>query len=190
MGPFLILSPFAAFAALMLVAPATIALFAGALLAAITVGVDLWRGRSLKVLQIGAAILFAVLGCYIMLVDPRFGGGAVRSTLDAGLLAIVLIALAARLPFTIQYARENVDADTAARKEFVRANYLLTWVWVAALATMLAADLCAIYVPSLPLWTGIAAAFAARNGAMAFTQWYAARRRADAERATAQGKLA
>jgi hypothetical protein len=35
-----------------------------------------------------------------------------------------------------------------------------------------------IYVPSLPLWVGIAIAFAARNSAVYFTRWYPQYRRA------------
>jgi hypothetical protein len=35
-----------------------------------------------------------------------------------------------------------------------------------------------IYVPGLPLWSGLAIAFAARNTAIYFTKWYPEYRRA------------
>jgi hypothetical protein len=37
---------------------------------------------------------------------------------------------------------------------------------------MLAADMVAIYMPSMPLWICAAIAFAIRNSALYFTQWY------------------
>jgi hypothetical protein len=43
---------------------------------------------------------------------------------------------------------------------------------------MLLADSLMIYLPSLPLWIGLAIAFAARNGAVYFTRWYPKYRRA------------
>ena len=49
---------------------------------------------------------------------------------------------------------------------------------VALTAMMLVADILMIYAPSLPLWVGVAIAFAARNGAAYFTKWYPQYRRA------------
>jgi hypothetical protein len=43
---------------------------------------------------------------------------------------------------------------------------------------MLLANLLMIYVPGLPLWSGLAIAFAARNTAIYFTKWYPKYRRA------------
>jgi hypothetical protein len=39
------------------------------------------------------------------------------------------------------------------------------------------ANLLLIYIPGLPLWSGIAIAFAARNSALVFTKWYPEYRR-------------
>jgi hypothetical protein len=43
---------------------------------------------------------------------------------------------------------------------------------------MMAGNLAMIYVPGLPLWTGLAIAFAARNSALYFTRWYPEYRKA------------
>jgi hypothetical protein len=102
----------------------------------------------------------------------------VRLAVDVGVLAIVLVSLAIRLPFTLQYAREVVDAETLKLPGFMKANYIITWAWVGAFVLMLIADILMIYVPSLPLWIGFATAFAARNSAVAFTKWYPQYRRA------------
>ena len=75
---------------------------------------DAFRGRSIKMLGAGSVILFAALGVYLTLVDPSLSSSAVKLTVDAGVLAISLASLAIRQPFTLQYAREMVDAETAA----------------------------------------------------------------------------
>jgi hypothetical protein len=43
---------------------------------------------------------------------------------------------------------------------------------------MMIANVLMIYVPGLPLWSGLAIAFAARNSAIYFTKWYPAYRKA------------
>jgi hypothetical protein len=175
---FLILAPFGAFAMLMLVASPTISLFAAAAVALGIVAWDVLRGGSLKLLAAGSLVVFTALGCYLTLVDGNWSGVAVRIAVDAGVLTIALLSMAIRLPFTLQYAREAVDAETMNQPGFVTANYILTMVWTAAFVMMLVADILMIYVPGLPLWVGVAVAFAARNGAVYFTKWYPQYRRA------------
>jgi hypothetical protein len=43
---------------------------------------------------------------------------------------------------------------------------------------MVLANVLLIYLPGLPLWSGIAIAFAARNTAVYFTKWYPEYRKA------------
>ncbi|MBS0529932.1 MAG: hypothetical protein JSS22_11150, partial [Proteobacteria bacterium] len=97
---------------------------------------------------------------------------AVRLAVDGGTLAIALLSIAVGTPFTLQYAREAVDAETAKLPAFLTANYIITAAWAAAIVLMAAANLFAFYVPSLPLWIGIGIGFAARNAAVYFTRWY------------------
>jgi hypothetical protein len=175
---FLILVPFATFTALMLLTSATVSLFAGATVAAATIAYDLTRGGSLKMLAAGSLVLFSALGCYIAFVDSSWSSPAVRLAVDSGVLAIALTSIAIRFPFTLQYAREVVDAETMQLPGFMRANYIITWAWTAAFLLMLVANILMIYQPSLPLWVGVAIAFAARNSAAYFTKWYPKHRRA------------
>jgi hypothetical protein len=175
---FLLLAPFGAFAMLMLVTSAPVSLLAAATLCLGIVGYDVIRGGSVKMLAAGGVIVFGALGCYITLVDGNWSGIAVRLAVDSGFLAIALLSIAIRLPFTLQYARESVDHATTLLPGFMRANYIITWAWTGAMVLMLVADILVIYVPSLPLWVGIAIAFAARNSAMYFTRWYPQYRRA------------
>jgi hypothetical protein len=114
---FLILAPYAAFAALMLVTSAAASLFASAAICLMVMAYDAIRGRSVKMLGAGSVVLFAGVGTYITLVDSSLSSSAVNNAMI-------------------------------------------------------------IYVPGLPLWSGIAIAFAARNTAVYFTKWYPQYRRA------------
>jgi hypothetical protein len=175
---FLILAPFAAFALLMLVTSAAISLFAGAAIAAAITGYEVYRGRSIKMLAAGAVIMFSALGGYISLIDGDWSATEVRLAVDIGTLGIALASIAMRAPFTLQYAREAVDAETLKLPGFLRANYIITWAWTGAFVLMLFANLLMIHMPSLPFWVGLGIGFAARNSAVYFTKWYPAYRRA------------
>lgn len=98
-------------------------------------------------------------------------------SVDAGLLLVVLVSIAIRQPFTIQYAREQVAPDLWDKPEFIRVNYMITGAWASAFAVMVAADLLLLYAPRLPSITGIAATVAALFGAARFTSWYPKRGR-------------
>jgi hypothetical protein len=175
---FLILAPYGAFTALMLVTSAAVSLFASAAICLMVIAYDILRGCSVKMLGAGSVILFLALGGYLTLVDSSLSSSAVRLTVDAGVLAISLLSLAIRQPFTLQYAREVVDTETANCPGFIKSNYIITWAWALALLLMAVANVLTIYVPGLPLWSGLAIAFAARNTAVYFTKWYPQYRRA------------
>jgi hypothetical protein len=162
----------------MLVTSAAVSLFVSAAIGMMVMAHDAWRGRSIKVLGAGSVVLFAALGAYITLVDGGLSSSAVKLTVDIGVFAISLASLMIRKPFTLQYAREMVDAETAQLAGFLRANYIITWAWTGAFLLMMIANVLTIYVPGLPLWSGIVIAFAARNSAVYFTKWYPQHRRA------------
>ena len=176
---FLILAPFATFAALMMLTSIKITLAASALAAIGVLGWDAAKGRSTKALAAGALAIFATLLGYHLLSETAMSPTHVRLAVDGGVLAIALVSLAIRFPFTLQYAREAVEPEVRGTPRFMRTNYILTWVWSAAFVLMLAADVVSIYLPQLPLWTCAAIAFAARNSATFFTQWYPKRVRAE-----------
>jgi hypothetical protein len=169
---FLVLAPFAAFSLLVLVTSLPVTLFSSAAICLAVVAYDFARGRSVKMLGAGCAVLFALVGCYIILADPDLSVSAAKLAVDSGVLAISLASLAIRRPFTLQYAREVVDGKTAELPGFLTANYYITAAWSAAFLLMVIANVLLIYVPGLPLWSGLAIAFAARNSAVYFTKWY------------------
>lgn len=175
---FLILLPFGVFSALMLLTSAEMALFAAAATGLAVIAHDLVRGRQLKMLGAGSVALFLALGLYIALVDSSLTASAVKLAVDAGVLAISLTSIAIRRPFTLQYALEVVDTETAVLPGFIKANYIMTWAWAACMMLMMTGNIMMLYLPSLPLWAGIAIAFAARSTAVYFTKWYPEYRRA------------
>ena len=175
---FLILAPFGSFALLMLVTSAQVSLFAAAAICLAVIGVDIYRGRSIKTLGAGCVVVFAGLGAYVTLVDPTLSTSAVKLTTDIGVLAISLASLIVRKPFVLQYALEAVDAKTARLPGFMKATYIITWAWTGAFVLMIIGNVLTIYVPGLPLWSGLAVALAARNSAAYFTTWYPQYRKA------------
>ncbi len=188
MGLLLILAPFGVFAGLMLIATPVASLFAASAVAVGAVGYGLARGRSIKMLAAGSAVLFAAIGCYVTLRGARVSEHDIRLAVDLGVLGIALGSLALRTPFTLQYARELVAAEVVQRPAFMTVNYVLTWAWTGAFILMLIGDILMIYAPGLPLWVGVGIAFAARNCAVYFTKWYPAHRRA--KLAAQEGMLA
>jgi hypothetical protein len=178
MTVFLILAPYAAFSLLMLATSAAVSLFAAAALCLMVISHDIARGRSIKILGAGSMVLFAALGAYLTLIDSSLSSSAVKLTVDAGVFTISLTSIAFRFPFTLQYALEMVDPETAKLPGFTRANYVITSAWTGAFLLMMIANGLMICVPGLPLWSGLVIAFAARNSAAYFTKWYPAYRRA------------
>ena len=133
--------------------------------------------RALDVTAAGAALLFfaplflAIAG-YHLLARRELDPTTVRVIIDTGLLTIALGSVAIRKPFTMQFAREVVEPRLHGEPRFIRTNYVLSLVWSGAFILMLLADVASIYLPGTPLWVCAAIAFAARNSATYFTQWY------------------
>ena len=174
---FLILAPYGAFSALMLLTSATPSLLAATFVCAGTIAFDVWRGRSFKILAVGSAILFAAIAAYLNVVDPGVSNKAIRLTVDIGIFTISFGSMLLRYPFTTQYALESVPAEIAAMPGLMRANYIITSAWTAASLLMMLVNAAILYVPGLPIWLGLAVALAARNSAVFFTKWYSAQRR-------------
>ncbi|WP_257169047.1 hypothetical protein [Bradyrhizobium sp. SRS-191] len=174
---FLILAPYGVYAALMMVVSATLSLAVATALCLTVVALDIIKGRSVKILGLGSAIVFAAVAAYLQLIEPHMSASAVRLAVDCGIFALSLGSMLLRKPFTLQYAIEAVPPETAAIPGFLRANYVITGAWTASALLMIIGNLMTLYVPGLPYWTGLAIALAARNSALYFTRWYPEYRR-------------
>jgi hypothetical protein len=121
MGILLAFAPFIVFAIADRLIGQTEGLIAGAVVSAALLLRDfLSPNRAPKVLEIGTVILFGGLALYAVLGGPTWSIIGVRLRVDAGLLLIVLISIAIRRPFTLQYAREQVAQELWASPVFIR----------------------------------------------------------------------
>ena len=175
---FLILAPYGVFALLTLLISTAVSLFAGAAICLAVIAYDLAGGRSLKILGAGSVVVFSAVGGYVTLIDPHLSVSAVKFAVDTGIFLVTLISILIGRPFTLQYAIEVVDAETVKVPGFMKANYIITWAWTLSMLLMMAGNVALIYVPGLPLWSGLLIAFAARNSAIYFTRWYPEYRKA------------
>jgi hypothetical protein len=173
LGLLLAFAPFIAFAVFDRLTSSSLALWAGAATSALLLLRDVTsRGRKTKVLEVGTMLLFSGLAIYASALQPDWSIVSVRLRVDAGLLLIVLVTILIRRPFTLQYAREQAPREVWESSEFIRVNYVISAVWAAAFAAMVAADLLLVYRTDLPPRIGIIITILALVGAFKFTQWY------------------
>ncbi|MEJ1969274.1 MAG: hypothetical protein WDN03_11680 [Rhizomicrobium sp.] len=93
---------------------------------------------------------------------------------DGGLLAIVIASLLLHEPFTLQYAREQVSPEQWQTPLFLRTNYVVTGIWVAALALMTGADAAATLASAISVTAATAAGLVALAVALTFSLRYPA----------------
>ncbi len=139
--------------------------------------VDKVRGRTVKLFGVVDVIFFAGLVAVHYLLDES--GQEWMETWIGEIANITLFLIAAgsilaRVPFTIQYAREEVEQQYWDSPRFLRVNYVITGVW--ALAFLVAA-LAGFYGDAIlhdsdNLWTGWVIQVGVIVCALQFTEWY------------------
>jgi len=182
MGILLAFAPFLAFVVIERTVGVPAGLAAGAAVSALLLVRDLLNpDRRVKILEIGTFVLFGVLTVMALFSGASsWSIAAVRLCVDAGLLVIVLVSMALRQPFTLQYAREQVPPEQWRSPEFVFINFVITGVWAAAFGVMVLADLALLYMPALPRPVSIVVTVLALVAAVKFTGWYPTHRRQSA----------
>jgi hypothetical protein len=177
MGMLLAFAPFIAFAAADRLVGSIEGLLAGfAVSAALLLRDWISPNRSPKLLELGTTALFGVLALYTLLAHATWSIMGVRLAVDTGLFLIVIVSIAIRQPFTLQYAREQVPQALWSSREFLHTNDVISSVWALAFAVLIAADLVLLTMPGLPPRFGIIATVLALFGAFKFTGWYPNRR--------------
>ena len=173
MGLLLSFSPFIAFALLERAFGPVAGLAAGALVSAALVAREKWMlRRSPKLLELGSLALFAALALVAAFGHFESSVIGVRLVVDSGLLLIALLSLLLRRPFTLQYARERVTPEIAAKPGFFRSNVMITAAWTLAFAVMVLADMAMLHGTQAAHRIGMIATFGALLGAFKFTSWY------------------
>ncbi|MFI8520794.1 hypothetical protein ACIGEZ_23640 [Streptomyces sp. NPDC085481] len=146
------------------------------------------RGSSWKLLEVADAVFFALLA----VVGAVASDGTLRwletyagEVSNIALVVIAFGSMAFRMPFTLQYAREQVDPAYWHTPTFVRANYVITGVWGLAFLVAALAGAYGDLVLHNPdnIWTGWIIQILAIIAALRFTAWYPAVARARARRA-------
>jgi predicted transporter len=180
MGILLAFAPFIAFVVVERLVGVSAGLIAATVVSALLLVRSIVARQSIKVLELGSFVLFASLAVYATLLHPVWSVIAVRLRVDAGLLLIVLLSIAIRRPFTLQYAREKVPAELWQSAEFIRINYVITAVWALAFAVITAVEAAILYIPSISQKAGVWIAILVIYGAFRFTEEYPKRQQASA----------
>jgi hypothetical protein len=139
-----------------------------------------FRGSSPKMLEFADVVYFGVLAVVVAVASEgtrdwlELWGG---ETANIALLVIVLGSVLIRKPFTLQYAKEDTPREYWDTPEFMRVNYLISWVWVAAFAIEAASGFIgdAVLDNSNNIWTGWIIQTFPLIIAAQFTIWYPAR---------------
>ncbi len=151
---------------------------------------DWLRGNSVKVLAVVGVLSFAVFLAVVSAVSKPSQHWLETWFGELSNVIIVLIVAASmleRVPFTIQYAREEVDREHWQDEHFIRLNYQLTAAW--AVSFLFAAIVGfigdAVLHNNSNLWTGWILQIGAYLVAVEFSSWYP--RRMQAQIKSAEG---
>lgn len=178
MGLLLGFAPFIAFALVDRFVGSTQGLIAGAVVSALLIVRDLTIAkRAPRLLEIGTFVLFGGMAAYAWVAAPDWSLFGVRLRVDLGLLVIAVGSMLVRRPFTLQYARENVEPAHWNSPTFLRTNYVITAVWSLAFFVLVLADMLMLMAPEVSVRVGLWISIAALFAAFKFTGWYPKRAR-------------
>jgi hypothetical protein len=135
---------------------------------------DFVESPSLRLLDAGSFLLFALLALGRGFLDPNLSLAAVRFIAALSLLLLLGLPLAFGRPFSVDYARLDPREADWPPALFLKVNYLVSAVWTAAFAIMSLADGAVAFDPELPLYASIAASMVVLAGAVTFTLRYPA----------------
>ncbi|MFD4586454.1 hypothetical protein [Streptomyces sp. NPDC058434] len=134
-------------------------------------------GTSVKILEVSDVVFFAALA-----IVGLFASAGTLHWLETysgelsnfALVAIAFGSMAVREPFTVQYAREQVDRSLWKTRGFLHTNYVITAVWGLAFLVAAAAGLVGDLVLRQPdnIWTNWVIQIGAIIVALRFTEWY------------------
>lgn len=134
-----------------------------------------WTGprRHCGLLELVSLIVFGGLAVYAGLARPAWPVMGVRLAVDTVLLLVMLASLLIGRPFTLGYARPEGDPAMWLTPRFIRGHYVVSGVWTAAVAAIVAADALVLAWPKA-LLVGVAVIVTALLAASRFTTRYAA----------------
>jgi len=146
-----------------------------ALLAAIAIAaLNRAANRPPKLLEIGAVALFAGLIGFTALTGWTWTFMTIRLVVDSGLFLIILGSLAAKLPFTLQYAQERVTENVRQSPQFRIVNNRITAGWAVAFLVLIGAHTATSTGFGLPIWGDLITTIVVLAAAIVFSVRYPA----------------
>ncbi len=146
-------------------------------MSATLLGLSVLRGQSPKLLEFADVTFFAALGIVGLLASPATIDWLENYAGEISNIALVIIAgfsMLIRRPFTLQYAREQVDRSMWDNPIFIHINYVITAFWTGAfLVGAISGFVGDVFLDnSNNLWTGWIIQTGAIIVAIQFTEWY------------------
>jgi hypothetical protein len=133
---------------------------------------DFVESPSLRLLDVGSLVLFALLALGRGFLDPNLSLAGTRFIAALALLLVLAIPLAFQKPFSVDYARLDPKEAGWPPELFLRVNYIVSSVWVGAFALMALADGAVTFNSDLPLYASIAVSVLTLAFAVTFTLRY------------------
>jgi hypothetical protein len=144
------------------------------------------RGKSVKILELFDITFFTLLAIFVAVASDSTKDWLELWSGEIANVALAVFALGSilfRVPFTIQYARDEAPKELWDNPVFIHINYVLTWVWAIAFLIGAASGFYgdAVLEDSDNMWTGWVIQTAALIVAAQFTAWYPRRARVEAQ---------
>ncbi len=128
--------------------------------------------RNIKILDIGTLVFFASIAVASLFVSKEWLSDWGIFMAGPALLLIVLVSIAIKQPFTIQYAKEQVPREVWEHPLFYSINVTIAWVWAAEFTLLSASNLVAIYISSPKIVFRLVIPVAGFVTAALFSRWY------------------
>jgi hypothetical protein len=135
---------------------------------------DFVESPSLRLLDVGSFVLFALLALGRGFLDPSLSLALVRFIASLSLLLLLGLPLALKRPFSVDYARLDPREAALPPHIFLQVNVLVSAAWTGAFALMAAADGAVAFNGELPLYGSIAVSVIALAAAVTVTLRYPA----------------
>ena len=163
----------------------------GALLAAVILLIPSRERGRIKLLDIVSVVFFAALTIAGLVLDRSrlMWLEDYSQAISSGLLALVVLGSLAFVPFTEQYAREQVPQQFWSTPSFKQINRTLTLVWGLAFALCAVLGVFAQHDRGGSAWLNWIIPIVVLVGAFKFTAWYPDRVKASAPRGGPGGRV-
>jgi hypothetical protein len=139
-------------------------------------GINLLKGRGLKLLQIATLVYFVLLSLTAFFIDLSHFWLWVRISSSLFLGLVVFFSIILGKPFTLQYAREKFPKEKWSSIQFIETNYAISWVWCGVFFLQLLIPLMRLFGFNPPKILGPAFSILAVFAALKLTKWYSKRR--------------